>query len=270
MRCHECESTRHFVRECPYRKEEGDKKVEDVKKVEDTKMTVHLTLITGSACEEQEAMLVETLARGILDTACTKTVAGRTWTEEYLSLLSDSERNMALKSKKNSSSLYRFGDGQETCSEHEITVPMTICGKRVHIAIDVVNNDIPLLISRPTMTQLGMVLNTGDHTVTLAGKKYKLEFNRAGHYIIPVCDWLNQDCNIVLHLDRIRESTSAEKANKAKKLHRQFAHASKERLIWLLKTGGCDDQEFLQAVEKCCDTCEFCQKYRRPKPRPIV
>ena len=258
MRCHECKSTQHFVQQCPY------------KKVEDAKMTVHLTLIAGSASKDQEVLLVESLARGILDSACTKTVAGRTWTEEFLSLLSEDERTMALKSKKTGSSLYRFGDGQETRSKHEITVPMTICGKRIQIVVDVVENDIPLLISRPTMTQLGMVLNTADHTVTVAGEKFNLEFNRSGHYIIPVCDWMNQDCNIVLHLDRLRDSTSTEKANKAKKLHRQFAHASKERLIQLLKTGGCDDKEFLQAIEKCCDTCEFCQKYRRPKPKPIV
>ena len=93
-------------------------------------MTVHITLIAGSASEEQEVMLVESLARGILDSACTKTVAGKTWMDEFLSQLDEKERKIALNSKKASSSLYRFGDGQETLSKHEITVPMRICGKR--------------------------------------------------------------------------------------------------------------------------------------------
>ena len=157
---------------------------------------------------------------------------------------------MALKSKKTGSSLYRFGDGNETRSKHEITVPMTICGRRIQIVVDVVENGIPLLISRPTMTQLGMILNTADHTVTVAGKKFNLEFNQSGHYTIPVCDWMNQDCNIVFHLDRLVHSNTTEKTNKAKKLHRQFAHASKKRLFRFLKNRGCDDKEFLQVIEK--------------------
>ena len=147
---------------------------------------------------------------------------------------------------------------------------MTICWKRIQIVVDVVENGIPLLISRPTMTQLGMILNTADHTVTVAGIKFNLEFNQSGHYTIPVCDWINQDSNIVFHLDRLVHSNTTGKTNKANKLHRQFAHASKERLFQLLKNKGCDGKEFLQAIEKCCDACEFCQKYRRPKPKLIV
>ena len=258
MRCHECDSTRHFVNECPHRR------------VEDAKMTIHLTLIAGSASKDQEVMLLDSLGRGILDSACTKTVAGKTWIDEFLALLSDKEREEALNSKKISSSLYRFGDGKETRSKHEMTLPMTICGKKLELSVDVVDNDIPLLISRPTMTQLGMILDTTNHTATVDGKSFKLEFNKSGHYLISVCDWTNQDCNIVFHLETLSEVTKAEKARKAKKLHRQFAHATKERLIKLLKNGGCEDKEFLQEVEKCCDACQFCQKYRRPKPKPIV
>ena len=258
MRCHECNSTQHFVDNCPNRR------------VEEANMTVHITLIAGSASEEQEVMLVESLARGILDSACTKTVAGKTWMDEFLSQLDEKERKIALNSKKASSSLYRFGDGQETLSKHEITVPMRICGKKMTISVDIVEFEIPLLISRPTMTQLGMVLDTANHTAIVDGKTIQLEFNRSGHYTIPVNDWTNKECNVVLHLEKLAKSTSAEKMSKAKKLHRQFAHASKERLIRLMKTGGCNDKEFIKAIVKCCDTCEFCQRYRKPKPRPIV
>ena len=246
MRCHECNSSQDFVDNCPHRR------------VEEANMTVHITLVAGSASEEQEVMLVETLARGILDSACTKTVAGKIWMDEFLSHLGAQERTMALNSKKSSSSLYRFGDGQETRSKHEITVPMKICGERIPITVDVVDNDIPLLISRPTMTQLGMVLDTANHTAIVDNKTVQLEFNRSGHYIIPVRNWTNDECKIVLHMEKLGTSTNAEKMNKAKKLHRQFAHASKERLIRLLKTGGCNDRDFIQAIEKCCDTCEFC------------
>ena len=154
---------------------------------------------------------------------------------------------------------------------------MTICGKKIKLQVDVVENDIPLLISRPTMIQLGMILNTANHMVTVEGKQFNLEFAESGHYTTPVCEWTNQDYNVVFHLETLTEltkaeliSTKAEKARKAQKLHHQFAHASKERLLQLLRNGGCYDKEFLQEVENCCDSCQFCQKYRKPKPNPIV
>ena len=52
-----------------------------------------------------------------------------------------------------------------------------------------VENDLPLLISRPVMTQLGMILNTENHTVTIEGKLFNLEFTESGHYTIPICEW---------------------------------------------------------------------------------
>ena len=233
-------------------------------------MANHVTLIAGSASKEQDVMLKESLARGILDSACTKTVAGKIWTDEYVSMLTNQERQEVLKSAKVSSSLYRFGDGKEIRSKHEITVPMTICGKKIKLQVDVVENDIPLLISRPTMTQLGMILDTANHMVTIERKQFNLEFNESGHYTIPVCEWTNQDYNVVFHLETLAESTKAEKAKKAQKLHRQFAHASKERLLQLLRNDGCYNKDFLQEVENCCDSCQFRQKYRKQKSNPIV
>ena len=90
----------------------------------------------------------------------------------------------------------------------------------------------------------------------------------AGHYVIPVHE--KADCNMVFHLEHLSKYSLKQKKEKALKLHRQFAHASKERLIKLLKAGGCEDTEFVRAVEECCDQCVFCNKYRQPKPRPIV
>ena len=136
---HECDSTKHFLNDCPYRRVEG------------AKMAIHVTLIAGSASKEQDVMLKESLARGILDSACTKTVAGKVWTDEYVFMLTNWEGEEVLKSAKVSSSLYRFGDGKEIRNKHEITVPMTICGKNIKLRVDVVENDIPLLISRPTL-----------------------------------------------------------------------------------------------------------------------
>ena len=82
MRCYECESTMHLVGKCPHKQN----------KTESANIMVQLTLIAGLASKEQDLMLYEALARAIIDCGCTKTVAGTTWVEEYLSLLSQEER----------------------------------------------------------------------------------------------------------------------------------------------------------------------------------
>lgn len=62
-----------------------------------------------------------------------------------------------------------------------------------------------------------------------------------------------------------------EKWRKAEKLHRQFAHASKEKLIALVKgSKAFHDKEFLNQIKDVCDSCSVCQRFRRPPPRPIV
>ena len=45
-------------------------------------------------------------------------------------------------------------------------------------------------------------------------------------------------------MDNLSTYTKKVKKQKAEKLHRQFAHASKERLFRLLKDSGCKDKEF--------------------------
>ena len=263
MRCHECDSTMHLVMECPHKQSERGK-------TENASVMVQLTLIAGLASKEQDTMMFEALARAVIDCGCTKTVAGVTWVEEYLSLLSQEDREKVENSSKQSTTLYRFGDGRETKSIKELTIPMMICEKRVEMNVEVVDNNIPLLLGRTSMTKLGMILDTVNHSVQIDGRTFKLGLSSTGHYTLPVSEFTYEDCKVVFHMQNLSTYSKAEKKQKAQKLHRQFAHASKERLFRLLKDGGCKDKEFFRVLEKCCRDCKFCQKYRHAKPRPIV
>lgn len=267
MRCHECESTRHFVADCPERKKDK----EGHPKNENANMTVHIALVAGMSDNQGRNSLGDTIGKGVLDSACTKSVAGELWIKEFVDTLDETERRNVEQSERKSMSLFRFGDGKESKSKRELTVPLFIGGKVARIEIDVVENEIPLLIGLPTMTELGMLLDTVEHRVTIGDYTQKLEFNAAGHYVIPVSKWTVHNCKMVIDDQKgLVKCSKQEMRRKAEKLHRQFAHASKERLLRLLKDGGCTNSDFLAEVEKCCDECSFCLKYRKPKPRPII
>eukprot|EP00794_Sanderia_malayensis_P000756 gene756-44_t len=63
-------------------------------------MTVHLTLVAGTASEGQEKDPIEYSGKDILDTAYTKSVAGEVWIKEFLDTMGDKDRKDAEQSKR--------------------------------------------------------------------------------------------------------------------------------------------------------------------------
>ena len=255
MRCHECDSTMHLVADCPHKK---------------GKNFVQLTFLTGQSSPEQNKMTFEALAKAIIDCGCTRTVAGLEWMEEYLSMLTEDVRRKVQDSEKQSSTRFRFGDGQESESIKSLTIPLLIGGSKKLLDVEVVKNNIPLLLGRPSMTQFRMILDTKNHTIDIDGRKFRVQISSSGHYVIPVSEFTSVDTEVVLHMENLPKYTRDEKKKKAEKLHRQFAHASKERLLKLLRDGGCDDKEFLAVVKEVCESCKFCRKFKTASPRPVV
>ena len=106
--------------------------------------------------------MAESVGYGVIDTACTKTVAGIDWMNEFKAILSDEERAKVDKSERNSQSVYRFGDGAETLSIKTVDIPILIPGRKhaEYFEVDVVDNKLPLLISKPLMSKLGFIIDT--------------------------------------------------------------------------------------------------------------
>ena len=259
LRCHECDSTKHLVQQCPHRYE-----------AEDVNMNVHITLVNSKSDQTQKNLLVEALRKALLDTGCSMMVVGKVWLDEYLGTLPAVE--MEKVQEGSSKSVFRFGDGIETKSLKNVTIPVMIGRKRLLMDVEVIENDIPL-ISKGAMKQIGMWLDFSKDEVMIDGEVIKLMCTTTGHYCLPVTITNLESYNvyIVLNLHCLQGLTTEEKEKKAQKLHRRFSHAQKEdKLRKLLEDSGCKDQEFYKCIEKCCDECELCQKYRRPHLRPVV
>ena len=259
LRCFRCQSEDHFVRDCPV------PATEEVHNVEEANLSVHITLHSS-----QSSLQVEALGKGLLDSGCSRTVAGRIWYDEYLSTLSAGDR-MNVKETE-SKSVFRFGDGVETKSLLCASVPVLIGRHKFVLDMEIVPNEIPLLISKSAMKQMGMKLDFAKDIAIVRGEEVRLICTSTGHYCFP----LNLTCiedqsvNFVLHLQCLNDLSQREMANKALKLHRQFSHASKEKLKKLLHDGGCENKEFLKCINQVCDDCDICQKFRKPPLRPVV
>lgn len=171
------------------------------------------------------------------------------------------------------SSTFKFGDGKECIANENVILPVVIGKNLYKLSVDVVDNELPLLISRKSMKSLGIKLNFERDLIEIENMKIPLYISSSGHYCIPLtpCDLDVKYSNIILHAANISGLSRIDKMKKALKLHRQFPHASKEKLIKLVKSSGMkENKEFFKCIEECCDTCDTCKMYKRPYHRPIV
>ncbi|OLP95636.1 hypothetical protein AK812_SmicGene22229 [Symbiodinium microadriaticum] len=125
----------------------------------------------------------------ILDLGCMKSVAGTKWVNQHIQRLKGLGRWM--KSLRETES-FRFGDGHELCSEFAFLFEATILGVRVILKLSVVPGECPPLLSKQACSQLGMVIDTENHTVSsrkLQVKRYGLAQTCGGHYAIPIAEF---------------------------------------------------------------------------------
>ena len=80
---------------------------------------------------------------------------------------------------------------------------MLIGSKRMKIAV--VDANIPLLISKPLMSEVGMVIDTKEHTLKFDGQRHQLLTSSSGHYMISVSEFTTPGCKVVLHMQLKRK-----------------------------------------------------------------
>ena len=167
---------------------------------------------------------------------------------------------------------FKFGNGNKLNSLYKVIVPCVFADIEVSIITDVVNSDIPLLLSKDTMKRAGTCLNFEDNTVMMLKKKIPLSCSSSGYYYIPIIKPL-PDKRKFKHIPLIKEISSkntSEKIKIATKLNRQFSHPSSKKLCDLVKNAGVTDPEFIKILQTLPNSCGLCIHYKKTEPKPIV
>ncbi|ESO90517.1 hypothetical protein LOTGIDRAFT_164106 [Lottia gigantea] len=110
-KCLVCQSIFHWAKDCP-----------DKESVNCTKLDQNCQFIDNA--RPDEIMTVECSGCAVLDTACSKTVCGKKWFDDFVSLLTDEERSKIV--TKSSSKTFKFGDGARVQSEQNVVIPAKI------------------------------------------------------------------------------------------------------------------------------------------------
>ena len=166
LTCRYCDSFRHLVAKCPHNREISNmtEKMAKVNIAEDE----HAVLFTGYNKGEISQLGIDARNCAVLDSACSSTVCGEMWLDNYLNSLSDGDRKRVRKNVGHKT--FKFGGGERLQSKGEYSLPGIIAGKEVTIKIDVVHSDIPLLLSRGAMRTAGVKMDLENDTASILGK----------------------------------------------------------------------------------------------------
>ena len=124
------------------------------------------------------------------------------------------------------------------------------------------------------MKNAGMILNFKTDAVYFNGESIPLNVSRSGHYIllltkpVQLIRNLKDSDHIILTVRNDLTDTEI-----AEKLHRQFAHASKEKLFQLVKLASQPwkhNTNLLHAIENVNTSCQVCQKFQKAPSKPVV
>ena len=176
-RCTNCESINHWYAECP------DLHADNV---ETPKNEVQITLFQSGINHEQDmkGFVRESLSAAVVDCGASKTVCGHTWLNCYLDTLQETERS-AVKSDR-SCSVFKLGDEVRVSSNRRVVIPAHIGDKNVSIQTEVVDSDVPLLFSKPSLQRANAKIDFENDTITMLGTSSNLLHTSTGHYAIPI------------------------------------------------------------------------------------
>ena len=135
---------------------------------------------------------------------------------------------------------FNFGGGTKIKSIGKIKFPCVIAGTKTTIISDIVERDIPLLLSKLEMKKHGFILNMKDDTLEVEDRKVELDTTSSGHYYLPLQQYEVEVEEVCMSME---DKSFEEKFKIVTKLHHQFAHPSAKNLKALFKNAEhLDDQ----------------------------
>lgn len=257
MLCKACGSYRHLIKDCPdsWENQRGAFFTDY--------NDVYFTKSEEGCFLTNSVFTTDALNCAVLDSACSSTVCGKEWFEHYMNSLEPEEKNKVK--KVNSGKVFKFGGGEKLMSMGCYEIPACIVGKQVMLITDVIDSDIPLLLSKSDMKRTQMCLDLKNDTAEIMGKTATLNCTNAGHYCIPI---LKEEMPVfAVDLKTISEKERKKELNK---LHCVFGHPSAMKLVDLLKDAQIWDNKFSTVLDQIVEECETCQRFRKTPTRSKV
>ena len=158
-------------------------------------------------------------------------------------------------------------------SEGRYLVPAILAGTSVTIGVDVIDSDIPLLLSKQAKKKADMNIDLQNDVATVFGKEEKLITTTCGHYCMPLLgeadDGIEKVVEEVLAID-LENIAVKEQINAMEKLHKQFGHTSKEKIFNFMKDAKAWHAGLEKHLDNIISQCVGCIKKKKNPAKPFV
>ena len=181
-RCAICDSKMHWAKDCQHKRIQAANIVEIDDKKEDNNEFEEVNIVLMTT--ENPEPLKQNELNAIIDTACTRTVAGQGWLQNYLKNLDDSLLNQVEITKSNK--VFKFGDSHQVTSLSSVKMPAQIGQKNCFTNTETVDENIPLLLSKTSLKKANTVLNLSNDEIKMFNQKIQTENSFNGHYSILI------------------------------------------------------------------------------------
>ena len=155
MKCAICQSVYHWAKDCPNKAASNSVKLTESETIENC----NLTLFTKEHPSINEVFAIESSCSAVIDTACTRTVCGEKWFNNFLEKTCDDIPTYS------SSRAFKFGDGKVVNCFKWANIPVHIGNTSCKIDTEIVKADIPLLLSKSSIKKANTVLDLKEDKV---------------------------------------------------------------------------------------------------------
>ena len=222
----------------------------------------HVVLFTGYNKNDLTQLQIEAHNSAVLDSACSSTVCGKAWLEDFLSSRSSDDTRPVL--SRPGYRQFKFGGGVCLKSTAEYCLPVFLAGQSISIQTDVVDSDIPLLLSKPAMKKAGVIIDTVNDCATIFGRVVTLNSTSSGHYCVPI---VNSEAVCMVESLKFADD---DQEKSLKHLHKQMGHPRREKFINFIKDANSWQDKFSKVIDKICDECDKCKELAKTPSRPVV
>ena len=185
-KCRICHSIFHWAKDCQHRTELETESVNMTDTADDIADECNIILFTNSSksdLSQSEILTMESKNSAIIDTACSRTVCGVKWLERYIDEMNKCGVEFKI-SESTSCKPFRFGDGNVVNSFKKVVIPAKIGSVSCGIESEVINQDIPLLLSKASLKKAGTVIDLQNDKVMMFNEPIELQFTSTGHYCV--------------------------------------------------------------------------------------
>ena len=126
----------------------------------------------------------EIVLSAVIDAVCSRTVAGKQWFYNYLKHVDDNSlNNVKIISSKVP---FKFGDNRKLYSAMKATIPAQIAQTNCSTEVEIIDADIPLLLSKSSLQKADSVLDLKNDKVKMFNKDVDFQLSSNGHYAVNI------------------------------------------------------------------------------------